>query len=194
MYLLKYEEDHPPSKRNGVVDCLAQNARFEPDPKKSRGQGHRNISDLFLRSPLLSLDSLAAFLLPPENVLIGSIGNDTLEGPDTPTAIRGLAGGDDGLFGGLGNDTVETGDGDDGLFGGLFGGLGNDTVETGDGDDGLFGGLGNDTVETGDGDDVARGAGEDRIAGGEGENQFDRSRSGHARNVAKAFPEFAGLH
>lgn len=64
---------------------------------------------------------------------------------------RATFGGDDELFGGNGNDTIEGGFGDDLLDGGA----GNDTLIGGDGDDVLRGGGGQDTLDGGDGIDTA---------------------------------------
>jgi len=67
-------------------------------------------------------------------------------------------------------------------FGGddeLFGGIGNDTLEGGYGDDLLDGGSGNDILIGGAGDDVLRGgSGQDTLDGGEGIDTADHSNIG----------------
>lgn len=77
---------------------------------------------------------------PLDDILIGGIGNDTMNGFD----------GNDFLSGELGNDTLNGGNGNDTLLGGdgtdtLNGGAGNDILHGGTGADTMNGGLGNDT-------------------------------------------------
>ena len=103
--------------------------------------------------------------------LIGSLGNDNLDGGS----------GDDSLVGGSGNDTLDGGSGDDSLIGGsgndildggsgddsLIGGFGNDNLDGGSGDDSLVGGSGNDTLDGSSGSDtLVGGSGQDYIEGG----------------------------
>ncbi|WP_310734336.1 Ig-like domain-containing protein [Ideonella livida] len=77
--------------------------------------------------------------------------------------------GDDSLDGGDGNDSVSGGLGDDTLVGGDANDLGNDTLDGGDGDDSVSGGGGNDTITAGTGDDtVDAGSGDDTVDGGTG--------------------------
>ncbi len=75
------------------------------------------------------------------NVLIGGLGNDTIDG----------LGGNDVLKGGVGDDTLRGGNDTDRLMGGA----GNDRLDGGTGDDYLIGGDGNDTFvfRSGYGDD-----------------------------------------
>lgn len=101
--------------------------------------------------------------------LIGSTGNDTLEGDlvadnrlegrdgsDNMVAL----GGNNTLLGGSGNDTLLAGTGNDSLDGGngadsIRGGDGNDTLLGNNGGDTLFGGLGDDAFDGGVGFDTA---------------------------------------
>ena len=74
------------------------------------------------------------------DMIYGTVGNDTLTGGDGDDFIDGRAGSDT-LYGGAGNDV-------------LMGGLGNDTLYGGDGNDVLYGGFGNDTLIGGAGSDT----------------------------------------
>ncbi|RSK34708.1 hypothetical protein EJA01_07045, partial [Rhodovulum iodosum] len=115
--------------------------------------------------------------------LIGTPGDDELEGGAGDDTIRGLGGadtligngGDDTIEGGDGTDTINGGDGDDTILGGdtsadrrdvILGGDGNDDIDAGYGNDQVFGGGGNDTIAGGFGADDLRGqAGNDVITG-----------------------------
>ncbi len=86
-----------------------------------------------------------------------------------PQNIAAAAGGDDTLFGGLGNDLITGGTGNDSLLGED----GNDTLDGGDDNDLLFGGIGNDSISGGAGNDSAQGdAGNDTLAGGTGNDSL----------------------
>ncbi|KAA3631224.1 MAG: calcium-binding protein, partial [Proteobacteria bacterium] len=98
---------------------------------------------------------------------VGSGGDDTIDsGP-----------GDDRVFGGAGGDTIDTGEGNDKVFGDYgqvtagesvttdFGSGGNDIVSAGGGDDQVFGGGGNDVLGGEGGNDVVFGD-NGRIGGG----------------------------
>ncbi|MDC7712061.1 type I secretion C-terminal target domain-containing protein, partial [Vogesella indigofera] len=74
------------------------------------------------------------------DMIYGTVGNDTLTGGDGDDFIDGRAGSDT-LYGGAGNDV-------------LMGGLGSDTLYGGDGNDVLYGGFGNDTLIGGAGSDT----------------------------------------
>ena len=84
--------------------------------------------------------------------------------------------GNDYLFGGKYNDTMEGGAGKDYLYGGsgidvLKGGGGDDYIYAEDGNDRIYGGSGDDYISAGDGDDtVIAGSGNDIIIGGKGED------------------------
>ncbi|MFM7424910.1 MAG: calcium-binding protein [Elainella sp.] len=97
--------------------------------------------------------------------LIGTNGNDRLQGGAENDTIAGLAG-DDFLLGGAGNDTIRGDSGDDTLIGEagddtLIGGDGSDLLSGREGKDQMIGGRGNDryVVDT-IGDIVAELAGE----------------------------------
>jgi Ca2+-binding RTX toxin-like protein len=91
-----------------------------------------------------------------QNFLFGDLGNDTLKG----------GGGDDWLFGQWGNDIVKGGDGEDGVYGE-------------DGNDSLFGGADNDMLFGGSGNDVLNGgAGYDELSGGADADRFVWSHAG----------------
>ncbi|MEX5728137.1 Ca2+-binding RTX toxin-like protein [Rhodovulum iodosum] len=119
----------------------------------------------------------------PGLTLVGTPGDDRLEGGEGDDTIRGL-GGDDRLIGNGGNDRLEGGDGldilnggdgDDTILGGassadrrdqIFGGAGDDNIDAGYGNDAAFGGDGNDTIAGGFGADELQGqAGNDVITG-----------------------------
>ncbi len=91
----------------------------------------------------------------------GTIGNDSWWGFDNQSnRMFGLAGNDQ-LYGGQLEDTLDGGDGNDSLTGyagndNLIGGNGNDYLDGGAGSDSLSGGKGNDRLVGGDGNDVYR--------------------------------------
>jgi Ca2+-binding RTX toxin-like protein len=103
-------------------------------------------------------------------VLIGTPGNDGLEG----------SWGDDTITGDAGNDSIRGGDGNDLVDGGLGndtirGDGGNDTLDGGHGRDWLLGGAGDDVIFGGDGDDFIEGgtgsdtgSGNDYLVGDDG--------------------------
>ncbi len=93
-------------------------------------------------------------------VVVGYNGNDKIELEEI--AVNAW------IYGGDGNDTIESGDGDDHLYGGN----GNDDLDGGDGDDFLSGGDGNDKLDGGRGSDIMEGgAGNDQFFAGY--NEFD---------------------
>jgi VCBS repeat-containing protein len=110
--------------------------------------------------------------------MIGSGGDDVLNGTDKSNAIFGLSG-DDTLSGNGGNDLLSGGKGSDTLDGGtgndtLLGGKGSDTLDGGDGNDKLYGGNGSDTLDGGDGNDkLDGGKGNDTLNGGDGNDKLD---------------------
>ena len=100
-----------------------------------------------------------------ENV-IGSDGDDLIDGDHSVNILNGLDG-DDTIRGHNGNDTIYGGDDDDILWGDE----GNDTIFGEKHDDEVRGGLGNDTLNGGSGDDHLRGEqDDDTIDGGTGED------------------------
>ena len=94
------------------------------------------------------------------DLMVGSIGGDTLQGQ----------GGNDILYGGDGEDTLEGGAGNDILYGGRHG----DTLTGGAGNDYLYGERGGDTLEGGEGVDyLYGGGGVDKLYGGAGNDILD---------------------
>ena len=90
--------------------------------------------------------------------IVGTSGNDTLNGTPDSDSINGLAGNDT-LDGQAGNDTVVGGVGNDMLYGGL----GNDALNGGTGDDYLYGGTGGNSGAGNDTYTFAVGTGVDHI-------------------------------
>ena len=104
----------------------------------------------------------------PDHTIMGTAGDDTINGSDITNdyiiadggndTISGL-GGNDVLDGGSGNDILNGGDGNDVLIGDggndiLNGGAGNDILHSGTGDDYLDGGTGADSLYGGIGNDT----------------------------------------
>ncbi len=138
-------------------------------------------------------DDVVLLIVDAENVVVGTPGDDNLDGTAVKDFILADAGndtltgdaGDDTLFGGSGNDLLDGGDDDDLLAGdgGIVGDLGNDVLLGGDGNDTLLGGstfsiaglgAGQDTMDGGAGDDIlAPGPGVDTYDGGPGRDTFD---------------------
>lgn len=118
--------------------------------------------------------------------LVGTSGDDVIEGFDGNDTLTGN-GGDDEMFGGWGNDQLSGNDGADTIHGGTgrdllmghngadkiwgnahddeaYGGSGNDEIGGGSGNDSLWGEGNNDTIHGGDGDDqINGGSGDDRL-------------------------------
>lgn len=113
------------------------------------------------------------------NIILGTSGNDYLEGTSGVDCILGL-GGDDDLYGKGGNDVVVGGSGNDYIHGGggadsLYGNDGNDTLDGASGGDSLYGGAGDDSLvgrngidllDGGEGNDFLEGSGGDTLLGG----------------------------
>ncbi len=98
------------------------------------------------------------------NNIIGTEGDDNLEGNHENSQMQGL-GGDDRLFGRQGNDVIFGGSGDDRLYGGQ----GNDNLIGGSGDDYLAGGRGTNRLSGGSGNDILNSRlGDDFLDGGSG--------------------------
>ena len=105
------------------------------------------------------LENIVRDLAEGNDLLVGGIKNDTLEG----------GAGDDRILGKMGHDYLKGGEGDDSLFGMR----GKDTLEGGAGDDVLSGGRGIDRLDGGAGDDTLVGGGaNDFLTGGEGSDTF----------------------
>ncbi len=102
------------------------------------------------------------------NVIVGTAGDDRLNGTLGRDAIFGL-GGNDTIDGRLGDDLLCGGDGNDTIDGGL----GADVLAGDAGDDVLNGELGADVLAGDAGDDVLNGGlGADTLAGGEGNDRM----------------------
>ncbi|MHA7774583.1 VWA domain-containing protein [Roseibium sp. M-1] len=107
------------------------------------------------------------------DTLLGSAGDNILEGGDESDLLDGREGNDT-LRGDNGNDILKGGGGDDILSGGdgedlIFAGSGNDTVFGGDGFDRIYGGAGDDQIYAGSSNDIVNaGDGADVINGGSG--------------------------
>jgi Ca2+-binding RTX toxin-like protein len=125
--------------------------------------------------------------------LVGTNGNDRIEGLDGHDDLVGN-GGNDTLIGGKGDDWMGGGTGNDSLDGGagndtLFGFDDNDSLAGGSDDDELFGGLGHDTL--------VGGTGADWMDGGDGNDVYfidsvDDVISGDASGIDRIFT--AGIH
>ena len=124
------------------------------------------------------------FHFPEDDILRGSIGNDTINGKGGEDTIYGDSGDDklegenghDTIYGGRGNDVINGGSGKDTIYGNegndtidgdsgkdtIYGNEGNDTLDGGSGNDKLYGGTGNDILDGGTDNDILNGgAGED---------------------------------
>lgn len=129
------------------------------------------------------------------NFVVGTDGNDTLNGSNAQDIIWAEGGddrintgsGNDIIYGGAGNDTINAGSGDDVVYGDeddddITGGDGNDLIYGGDGDDiikgntgndTIYGGIGNDTLDGGEDDDTLYGEdGDDSLSGGTGDDML----------------------
>jgi Ca2+-binding RTX toxin-like protein len=98
--------------------------------------------------------------------IVGSTGDDLLDGTPAADDIRALAGYDR-VHGRAGDDRIEGGPGHDALWGDL----GNDTIDGNQGDDHVYGGGGADVLNGGTGDDRLRGgSGDDEVRGSSGDD------------------------
>jgi Ca2+-binding RTX toxin-like protein len=108
------------------------------------------------------------------DIITGGSGNDLIFGGTGNDTINGGAG-NDLLVGGDGNDTLNGENGDDWLLGGA----GNDALNGGASNDWLFGDTGNDVLNGGTGNDVlVGGAGTDSLTGGTGNDIFKFNATG----------------
>ena len=110
--------------------------------------------------------------------IVGTDGDDVLQGTHLDDVIVGL-GGNDVINGASGADTICGGDGDDVIDGQsqadvIFGDAGNDTIYGRDGADQICGGDGDDIIEGHSQNDlIDGGSGDDTINGGSGDDVID---------------------
>ena len=115
--------------------------------------------------------------------IIGTEGDDVLEGTTGNDVICGM-GGDDRIDGKRGNDVIYGGSGNDTLYGRdgddtIYGGSGDDLILGHRGNDVLYGRLGDDRIYGGGGDDIAAGGkGSDRLHG-EADNDILEGNQGN---------------
>jgi phosphodiesterase/alkaline phosphatase D-like protein len=127
---------------------------------------------------------------PTSNSMIGTAGNDQLNGTANADVLLG-ADGNDKLNGQNSDDYVDGGKGNDKISGDvgndrLFGRDGNDKLTGGDGDDQLTGGNGNDSVLGNNGNDrffAEKGDGNDQYDGGQGSDTLDLSATSAPADV-----------
>lgn len=135
-----------------------------------------------------------AVQVPP---IVGTVGNDYMNGTADNDNIQGLAGSDT-LIGGDGNDTLDGGDGSDNLFGNsghniLNGGDGNDilTVDLFSFGDTLAGGAGDDILNVdlyNSGNNLLEGgAGNDTIFGGSARDTYLFNRGDGHDNITENY-------
>jgi Ca2+-binding RTX toxin-like protein len=131
-----------------------------------------------------------------DNIVLGTAGNDRLNGGVGSQLIIGLEGndkidggaaddcivaglGNDQAQGGAGSDVVDAGEGNDKVQGGagnevIYGGLGNDDIQGDAGEDLIHASSGNDTIRGGAGDDEIYGEdGQDNIFGDAGNDYVE---------------------
>jgi predicted extracellular nuclease len=128
--------------------------------------------------------------------IVGTTGNDVINGTNGNDVIVGF-GGNDTINGGNGNDIICGDGGNDTLNGGngidvLVGGFGSDTLNGNNDPDTLNGGNGNDTLTGGSGNDVLDGganndslagnAGDDSLTGGTGPDSFSGGAGNDTNN------------
>ncbi|MBW4659644.1 MAG: tandem-95 repeat protein [Drouetiella hepatica Uher 2000/2452] len=160
--------------RDGLIDTLDGNSSIFgsgttplPTPLDKDGNG---IPD-FLEPPVGARGSQGG-----DNV-VGTSGDDILNGFSDIDVLRGL-GGNDLINGGSSRDTIYGDEGNDILNGGsdddyMEGGIGNDRLSGGTGNDTMFGGDGEDILDGGEGNDLIRGnRGKDIINGGDGNDRL----------------------
>jgi serralysin len=179
---------------NNGIDSIDANAFAGTYQRSFNTATHLTLVKLNASEIALSGDSLADQL--GNDVIIGGVGDDLLNGTSNPDkfygslgkdTIRGYnsddilegGGGDDHLYGDDGNDKLHGSLGNDLIDGGpsqdtLVGGSGNDWLKGQYGDDRLWGGEDNDTLDGGQNQDQLYGeAGNDNLIGGDGDDTLD---------------------
>lgn len=154
---------------------LAETGNIETPADGTLSYTATTTGTFFLETSASSSDLVGGYQLAASVMMgpiIGTPGNDTLDGTDAADTIDALAG-DDVLRGLGGDDTLNAGDGTDTINGGA----GNDLIRggetTADRRDTIFGGTGNDSIDAGHGNDLAYGQdGNDTIAGGFGADEL----------------------
>jgi Ca2+-binding RTX toxin-like protein len=152
------------------------------------GVGVVDVGDTVVDSGLL-VDNLNIF-----SEILGTPGNDNLNGTGADERINGLDGNDningngghDTLLGGAGDDTIAGGSDDDRIDGGdgndtIFGNGGRDTLTGGAGNDQIFGSSQAELIFGGDGDDTIFGNGGDDIINSGAGNDTISLGTGNAR-------------
>lgn len=131
---------------------------------------------------ILDITSCFAAIVSEDQIVVGTMGADSIVGANLTDLIFGQDGNDtiygldasDCLFGGAGTDLIYGGNLNDKILGGsgddfLYGGADEDTVLGGSGSDSLFGEYGHDRLEGGSGNDYLDGGGDhDTLNGGIG--------------------------
>ena len=164
-----------------------------------RGNTLRMVLEDFTQDLTLDMFDLPYAKTNEDDRIIGTPGDDTLNGGDGDDTIRGRGGddtidgggGDDDIRGGAGDDTIDGGSGDDTIRGRrgddtinggsgddeLRGNRGDDAISGSGGDDTLHGGKGDDTIYGDEGNDTLNGkAGDDTLYGGAGDDTFYGSK------------------
>ena len=126
---------------NNIVVTVSAN--FKGDLNKAGGKvdiidASSSAVGIHLDYSLVNPD--AAVAPAADNIVIGSLFNDSVISNNSNQVIEGLDG----------NDSITTGDGADSIAGGI----GNDSLSAGSGDDSISIGSGNDSVDGGEGFDV----------------------------------------
>ena len=180
------------------ADALDYNLDFGRNPDLFDGTNPFRNSD---HDPLiigLDLDSETGS--EPGVILLGTDGEDTLEGGAGDDILFGLKGADQ-LFGFAGSDVLNGSNGDDLLSGGdgkdtLLGDIGSDMLMGDAGNDILIGGLNSDRLFGGDGDDILDGGnGFDRVFGEAGDDLLiiDRGRDFLDGGIGEDTVRFSGM-
>jgi Ca2+-binding RTX toxin-like protein len=150
-----------PDDDNDTVDDVIDNCRTVPNPD----QVHLDQDDIGdLCDDVIATIPAACAEFVDGNLIVGTDGDDVIEGTAGPDVIVGLDG-DDTINANGGADVICAGDGDDVVNGNS----GADIIRGQAGVDVLFGGGGNDTIKGGGGDDTIKGNnGKDMLWGGSG--------------------------